>query len=176
MEYMKKPIAGYEEYSIDTNGVVFRKDGKPLKYSLNHSGYCIINLFSNHLRKGFAIHTLVAKNFIPNDDVLKTQVNHIDGNKQNNHAENLEWVTPKENTQHSIYVLGKSHRGYLNSKAKPVIAYTNSHEVFKRWGSIADAAIEINGKLEGYERVETRIWRVLSGRRNKYKGLYWFYD
>ena len=49
----------------------------------------------------FKIHRLVAKYFVVNPDPkTKTYVNHIDGNKLNNHYSNLEWVTHKENIQH----------------------------------------------------------------------------
>ena len=48
------------------------------------------------------VHRLVAETYIPNDDDNKTQVNHIDGNKLNNSVRNLEWVSPKENSLHSM--------------------------------------------------------------------------
>lgn len=96
VEYKREPARGYEEYEVDTNGVIYGKNGKPLKYSLNYRGYCIINFYVNHKRTGFGIHTLVAKQFIPNNDINKNQVNHKDGNKTNNSVDNLEWATPKE--------------------------------------------------------------------------------
>ena len=84
MEYQKKPVAvdGFGMYQVDTNGVVYAKNGKPLKYSINHNGYCIVNFYVNHKRKGFAIHTLIALTFIPNPE-RKPTVNHKDGNKLN---------------------------------------------------------------------------------------------
>lgn len=49
----------------------------------------------------FPVHRLVATTFIPNTDSKKIFVNHIDGNKQNNHVSNLEWATPSENCTHA---------------------------------------------------------------------------
>ena len=61
--------------------------------------------------KKFYIHRLVAEHFLPQAESGKIQVNHIDGNKQNNHYTNLEWVCPKENIQHM-------HKEGLNKNRK----------------------------------------------------------
>ena len=109
MEYQKKSVAveGFEMYQVDTNGIVYAKNGKPLKYSINHNGYCIVNFYVNHKRKGFAIHTLIALTFIPNPDNLP-EVNHKDGDKHNNCVNNLEWCTQAYNINYSIENIRKS--------------------------------------------------------------------
>lgn len=63
-----------------------------------------------------ALHRLVAEVFIPNP-LNKPQVNHIDGNKQNNCASNLEWVTQSENTIHA-YKLVLQKLNHKNCKHK----------------------------------------------------------
>lgn len=66
-----------------------------------------VNVYEIHLRKDnkrkcFKIHRLVAEAFVYNDDPInKTTVNHIDGNRANNHMDNLEWLTYSDNLEHA---------------------------------------------------------------------------
>jgi hypothetical protein len=69
-----------------------------LKQHKNQFGYMKVWLYKNSKRKEYAVHRLVASAFIDNPD-NKPCVNHIDNNRENNNANNLEWCTYKENSQ-----------------------------------------------------------------------------
>lgn len=105
-----KLIDGYEHYYIDEHGNVYSdKSGKVVKLSpyVLHNGYMSIRLLNKNKRKNHLIHRLVAIAYVPNESNLP-EVNHIDGNKLNNNATNLEWVSRKENIQHAITELGNT--------------------------------------------------------------------
>ena len=174
VEYKREPVRGYEEYEVDTNGVVYGKNGKPLKYSLNYRGYCIINFYVNHKRTGFGIHTLVAKQFIPNNDINKNQVNHKDGNKTNNSVDNLEWVTPKENVKHSIEILGNCFEGKNSPNSKPVEGRNIKTNEKIGFPSLADAGRNFNNN-GNYRTTVKIIWKVIHGYSKSAYGYIWKY-
>ena len=176
IEYRKEPVRGYERYSIDTDGVVYSQYGRPLKYSLNHRGYCVINFNIDCIRKGFAVHTLVARQFIPNSDPNKTQVNHKNGIKTDNRLSNLEWTSPLENVRHSREVLGFDNSGGKNGNAKAIKgAYKHTGDILQ-FGSLADAARFISDKFDTkYITALHGIWRAVNHYRKSYKGFIWEY-
>jgi hypothetical protein len=105
-EYFTIPIDGFEHYSITNNGkIINTKNNKKISASLNN-GYKQSSLTSSvdHKNKKFAVHRLVALVLLPKI-CGKNVVNHKDGNKLNNHVDNLEWTTQSENVAHSLNVL-----------------------------------------------------------------------
>jgi len=98
----KGEVRSIDRTVLGTDGVIYPFKGKKLALTPHKdTGYLIVNLWKNNKGSGFYVHRLVAQAFIPNNE-NKPEVNHIDGNKRNNHISNLEWVTSKENTQHAI--------------------------------------------------------------------------
>lgn len=98
-----KAIKGYGgKYLINEHGKVYSLHKKDyLKLVVNNRGYVTATLWKDSKRKKHIVSRLVAEHFIPNV-YNKEQVNHIDGNKLNNHVSNLEWVTGSENIEHAF--------------------------------------------------------------------------
>lgn len=89
------------DYDIYEDGSCYSHlSNKFLKPQIKNK-YPTYNLTINGKKKKIYIHRMVAETFIPNNDILKNIVNHKDGNTQNFCVENLEWVTPVENSLHS---------------------------------------------------------------------------
>lgn len=93
----------YNQFQISNDGQLKNvKTGTVYKQVVNKKGYnqVCVSLGSRDKKKVFRIHKAVAETFISNPN-NKKEVNHKDGNKNNNHVSNLEWVTPSENVQHA---------------------------------------------------------------------------
>lgn len=100
-----KPIEGTDgKYEVSNLGRVCTNGKRPgvLTLTKQKSGYryAMIQL-SNGKQKNCRVHRLVAEHFLPNPDNMK-EVNHKDGNKDNNHVSNLEWCTRSHNVKHSF--------------------------------------------------------------------------
>ena len=180
MNYKKRSvnIPGWEMYQVDTLGNVYGQDGRKLKFSLNHNGYCIVNFNHNHKRKGFAIHTLIANTFLQGKTEHRNQINHKDGNKQNNALDNLEWVTPKENVRHAMTILGHNKMGKNNPNAKKVIGYDKiTNEKIYEFDSLADASRYFVKPNHNPRYIQTIIYRVIHHKDKKsYHGCIWRYE
>lgn len=117
-----KDVNGYNGmYKISNDGrvksLMFDKE-KILKTHLMTSGYQQLNLYKNKTHKKHSIHRLVAEHFISNPN-NKSEVNHMDGDKLNNHSDNLEWLTHAENFAHAYgNIFDNKGENHGNSKLK----------------------------------------------------------
>ena len=86
------------DYTVTKDGeIINNHNGRKIKPQPNGKGYLRFSLGG----KMVFVHRLVAELYVPNPE-NKPQVNHKDGNKRNNSADNLEWVTNQENRNHAI--------------------------------------------------------------------------
>ena len=91
-----------QNYLVSKTGLLKnKKTGRVLHPVPDKDGYLRAVLVENGVRHAVRVHRVVCETFNPNPD-NKPMVNHKDGNPQNNNADNLEWVTNKENLQHAI--------------------------------------------------------------------------
>lgn len=139
-----------------------------LKTSIDSKGYHRIRITIERVKMSYKVHREVAKAFIDNPQELP-QVNHKDGNKDNNSVSNLEWVTNQENAHHAVKSglwdsVIDGARQENESRKKPILAYridTNESPCTKYFDSIAEAEREIGSR---------HITDVLKGKRSHTKG------
>ena len=143
------------KYEVNENGEIRRYTvycphchlwSKPriIKGSIGNHGYRTVCLKLGGKFRTILLHRLIAGAFVPNHS-SKKEVNHINGDKTDASASNLEWVTRSENELHSYRVLGrKGSKPHLNKKSadhhssKGVCQYDLNGKVIKIWSSTMD--------------------------------------
>lgn len=158
-------------FSISNLGMIKNnKTGSILKAQHNRKGYKIVRVTINNKKRTFRIHRLVALNYINNPN-NKPQVNHIDGNKDNNRYDNLEWCTNQENVNHAVKNglwknVFEASKKSNEVKKKPILAKnleTNNIIIF-------------NSMAEAERKIGTRhINEVINGKRTQAKGYTFSY-
>jgi hypothetical protein len=126
------------------------------------NGYLGITLKTNNKKTISKIHRLVATQFLICPDETYV-VNHKDGNKTNNHVENLEWISQSENVKHAFRL------GLNKGKKNKVYQYTLDNVFIREYNSPIDVENET-----GIPR--TRILDVCEGRTRKTGGYIWKYS
>lgn len=97
-----KTVNNYPKYKVSENGLVIGARGGLLKPDYNRTGYKRVTLCKGGVTKRVFVHRLVAEHFLDAPKSPDCIVNHIDGDKTNNHYTNLEWTTHKENLRHAL--------------------------------------------------------------------------
>ena len=168
-----KEVEGYEGiYYVSNLGRVHNKR-KIMKTYVINSGYLCIDLTVNKRKTKNLVHRLVAKAFVENNNSY-TEVNHINEDKKDNRAENLEWCTSSLNKRHSIKsgtydkiftarnTLGKKHlpsptSQYHNvsydkprQKWRGCIRHNGKNLESKRFDTEVEAAIHVNNLIDKY--------------------------
>ena len=153
-----KPIDGYPNYSISDHGRVrsiARGTPREMKTKEDRYGYPKVTIRSNGTSSTVNVHQLVARAFVNGHDETM-QVNHINGDKHDNRASNLEWVTVGDNLRHA-YKTG------LNVGPRKAVRIIETGDIY---ASEKECAASIGGILSG-------VSNCLQGRRNTYKGFHY---
>ena len=129
-------------YSVSDEGNVRNDKTNKILSQRVQQGYHHVGLTINGKAKSCRVHRLVAQAFIPNPN-NKPYVNHIDGVRNNNKVENLEWCTPKENTQHAVKT-----GLMLPTRERKVIQYSLDGKKLAEYVSISEAARQTNSTAE----------------------------
>lgn len=174
-----KYIEGYEGlYEVSYCGKVRRHKNNSTNI-IKQSGsrlYFVVVLSKSGVCKGYYVHRLVAKTFHPNPE-NKPEVNHIDGDKRNNHGDNLEWVTRSEQIKHAYRIgLAKGPPGRFKDKfgkdhkdSKPVDQYDLSGRLVAEYDSAMDAV-----RTGGFN--QSCISLAALGKMSTHRGFIWKYN
>jgi hypothetical protein len=170
----RKELIPAKKYKIGYSKKSYVRNRYPriLKNIKSNTGYCVVGIPFNGKIKQFFVHRLVAKYFIENT-FKKPQVNHKDGNGNNNNVNNLEWCTASENGVHAYKVLGvvpytKGRFGVKSPKARAVEQRTLDDKLVRKWDCASDAVREC-----GFD--SGSITHVCKGESKMHKGFKWNY-
>lgn len=156
-EIWKKIVINNQEtfYSVSNFGRVRNDKTKTiLGGTVNNNGYCMVHL-RQRIDKYCSVHRLVMKAFYPCENEDDLEINHKDGNKQNNHLDNLEWATRLENM-----------RAYRSNKIGKCYQYDLDGNYIREFENFSEAARVLG--IDSYS-----IWRCLREEYN-HVGSYQF--
>ena len=157
-------------YYCDRNGNIYNKEYKKLSTRISNSrdGYLTITVcgkdnFCKKRYSAMSVHVIVAKLFVPKPDTNKVlEVNHKDCDRTNPKADNLEWVTHKENVQYSIDVgnhFTPDWKGTKNPKSK--LSEREISEIIELYKS--GLRVRDIHRTNKFNVSETRIGQIISG-------------
>ena len=155
-------VKSLERTFIDKSGRKRTVKERILKPRTDRYGYLIVDLRDGGKRKHFKVHRLVCQAFHENPG-NKPQVNHINEDKADNRACNLEWCTRRENCNH-----GTRNERSAKNRSKSVGQYTRDGELVKIWPS----TIEVQ-RQTGFS--QGNICKAANGKFKQVYGFIWKY-
>lgn len=157
-----RDVVGFDGlYQISNFGKVKRKNKKHTLKPTKKDGYDTVTLCVNGKRRYLSVHRLVAQAFIPNPE-NKPCIDHKDGNRDNNNADNLRWCTVKENNSYPIVLQRKSG---VNSPCSIPIVCVELKRIF--FGSVEAAKI--------LSLSQSHITEAAKGKQKTAGGYHWRY-
>lgn len=150
-----KDIPNHPNYRVSPKGVIrSKKTNRYLKPNNNTSGYPSVTLDGKTVR----VHRVVAEVFIPNPNNLEC-VNHINGDKEDNHMDNLEWCTRSENNRHARETGlhrpgGKKKPFWMKRNGEAIKKYNSAVEAFKDGFHPSTVSACLNGRKKTYKGYE----------------------
>ena len=168
-----KTINNYDNYEVSSFGNVrSKKSGRVLKPSVK-GAYVSVGLCKNSKIFTCSVHRLVATAFLENPQ-NKSQVNHIDKNRSNNHITNLEWVTVVENNVHR----SKGVTQTTNQNLKIWRIHLTTGEKLQLYNSIHDASLWCvnNGYSPSLHNIRSSISCSVRGVYKSSCGFSWKLD
>lgn len=174
MKEIWKDVVGYEGLYLVSNlgNVRSLKSGKILKPTYTRTGYAIVWLYGKeHLNgrtgKAFSVHKIVANAFCIKG-VLDCEVNHINEDKSDNRACNLEWCTHKENSSYGTRGERIGNANKNGKKSKPIVQLTLDGKFVAQYPSLAEIK-----RSTGFNH--KNICRLLKGYGETSYGYKWQY-
>lgn len=166
-----KQISSNSNYMVSNTGRIRRCNVDRDHSVRDKKGYLVTDLYEGGQRVTARVHRIVAEEFIPNPE-NKPCINHIDGNKHNNHVSNLEWVTKKENCVHALdNGLVKPSRGMLG-KSNPNAGRKGRPFRVVETGEVFETLHECEKAIDGNNR---HINDCLRGRQQTHRGYHFEY-
>lgn len=162
---MKVPFYLDHRYTVCSDGSILGLNGKPLKLAKNQNGYLFFNFWLEGKRKTHVVHRAILKSFTK-EPKGNPVVNHIDGNKENNSLDNLEWCSYSYNTNHAMKVL---KRDLGKNSRKEVIAVSSDGLIKKSFKSLTECAKYLKVSI-------AQVCRVLKGIRKSANGYKIYYS
>lgn len=149
-------------FDVSIDGIIHSKrTGKKMAYQIDKDGYLRFRFWIKRKAFKIALHRLVALLYVENPNNYPV-VNHIDGNKQNNHKDNLEWCTVRHNTLHAEKLGLRNHKHLC----KKVVQKDFNNNIIRVFDSIVEASKET-------EISRQQIGKVCLGKGKSAGGYKW---